>query len=37
MFEQPPFRQLVVAASDGAIAAHFAAAYIDDLKGEAYI
>ncbi len=32
-----PFRQLVVAASDGAIAAHFAANYIDDLKGEAYI
>lgn len=32
-----PFRQLIVAASDGAIAAHNAAAYIDDLKGEAYI
>ena len=32
-----PFRQLVVSASDGAIAAHFAANYIDDLKGEAYI
>ena len=32
-----PFRQLIVAASDGAIAAHFAAGYIDDLKGEAYI
>ena len=32
-----PFRQLIVAASDGAIAAHYAADYIDDLKGEAYI
>ncbi|OQY34177.1 MAG: thioredoxin-disulfide reductase [Spirochaetaceae bacterium 4572_59] len=32
-----PFRQIIVAASDGAIAAHNAAAYIDDLKGEAYI
>ncbi len=32
-----PFRQLIVAASDGAIAAHKAAGYIDDLKGEAYI
>jgi thioredoxin reductase (NADPH) len=32
-----PFRQLIVAASDGAIAAHNAAGYIDDLKGEAYI
>ena len=32
-----PFRQLITAASDGAIAAHSASAYIDDLKGEAYI
>jgi len=32
-----PFRQLIVAASDGAIAAHSASMYIDDLKGEAYI
>jgi len=32
-----PFRQLVTAASDGAIAAHSASNYIDDLKGEAYI
>ncbi|MBN1837861.1 MAG: thioredoxin-disulfide reductase [Spirochaetales bacterium] len=31
-----PFRQLVVAAADGAIAAHAAAEYIDELKGEAY-
>jgi thioredoxin reductase (NADPH) len=31
-----PFRQLVVAAADGAIAAHAAAQYIDELKGEAY-
>ncbi len=32
-----PFRQLITAAADGAIAAHSASAYIDDLKGEAYI
>ena len=32
-----PFRQLVVAASDGAIAAHCASQYIDILRGEAYI
>ncbi|RQV98515.1 MAG: thioredoxin-disulfide reductase [Calditrichaeota bacterium] len=31
-----PFRQLVVSASDGAIAAHYAARYIDELKGQAY-
>ncbi|HEQ71093.1 MAG TPA: thioredoxin-disulfide reductase [Spirochaetia bacterium] len=31
-----PFRQLVVAAGEGAIAAHTAALYIDELKGEAY-
>jgi thioredoxin reductase (NADPH) len=31
-----PFRQLVVAAADGAIASHSAAQYIDELKGEAY-
>jgi len=31
-----PFRQLVVAAGEGAIAAHAAAAYIDELKGRAY-
>jgi thioredoxin reductase (NADPH) len=30
------FRQLVTAASDGAIAAHSASQYIDALKGEAY-
>lgn len=32
-----PFRQIITAASDGAIAAHSASGYIDDLKGEAYI
>ena len=31
-----PFRQVVVAAADGAIAAHSASQYIDDLRGEAY-
>jgi thioredoxin reductase (NADPH) len=31
-----PFRQLVVAAGEGAIASHAASQYIDDLKGEAY-
>ncbi|MDR2617570.1 MAG: FAD-dependent oxidoreductase [Treponema sp.] len=31
-----PFRQVVVAAGEGAIAAHSAAAYIDSLKGESY-
>jgi len=31
-----PFRQVVVAAGEGAIAAHCASQYIDDLKGEAY-
>lgn len=30
------FRQLVTAASDGAVASHAASQYIDDLKGEAY-
>ena len=32
-----PFRQLVVAASEGAIAAHAAGQYIDELKGESYL
>ncbi len=32
-----PFRQLVVAAGEGAIAAHAASQYIDELKGEAYL
>ena len=32
-----PFRQLVVAASEGAIAAHAAGQYIDELRGEKYI
>ncbi len=32
-----PFRQLVVASGEGAVAAHCAAQYIDDIKGEAYI
>jgi thioredoxin reductase (NADPH) len=31
-----PFRQLVVAAGEGAIAAHASSQYIDELKGEAY-
>ncbi|MCL2374477.1 MAG: FAD-dependent oxidoreductase, partial [Treponema sp.] len=31
-----PFRQVVTAAADGAVAAHCAAAYIDALKGESY-
>jgi thioredoxin reductase (NADPH) len=31
-----PFRQLVVAAGEGAIAAHVAAQYLDELKGKAY-
>jgi len=31
-----PFRQIVVAAADGAIAAHVAAQHVDDLKGQAY-
>jgi len=31
-----PFRQVITAAADGAVAAHCAAAYIDNLKGEAY-
>ncbi len=32
-----PFRQLVVAAAEGAIAAHAAGQYIDELKGESYL
>jgi thioredoxin reductase (NADPH) len=32
-----PFRQLVVAASEGAIAAHAAGQYIDELMGEKYL
>jgi len=31
-----PFRQVITAAADGAIAAHSAAAFIDQLKGNAY-
>jgi thioredoxin reductase (NADPH) len=31
-----PFRQIVTAASDGAVAAHAASQYIDELKGSAY-
>jgi thioredoxin reductase (NADPH) len=31
-----PFRQIVTACADGAIAAHSASAYIDELEGEAY-
>ena len=32
-----PFRQLITAASDGAIAAHSASQYIDELEGAAYV
>ncbi|MBN1700074.1 MAG: thioredoxin-disulfide reductase [Spirochaetales bacterium] len=32
-----PFRQLVVAAGEGAIAAHAASQYIDEQKGQAYL
>lgn len=32
-----PFRQLVVAASDGAVATHTAAQYIDELRGQSYL
>jgi len=32
-----PFRQVITAAGDGAVAAHCAAAYIDSLKGESYL
>ena len=31
-----PFRQVVTAVSDGAVAAHCAAQYIDELEGHAY-
>ena len=31
-----PFRQVITAAADGAVAAHCAATYIDYLKGESY-
>ena len=31
-----PFRQIITAASDGAVAAHSASSYIDELKGSAY-
>jgi thioredoxin reductase (NADPH) len=31
-----PFRQVVTAASDGAVAAHYAARYIDETRGNAY-
>ena len=31
-----PFRQVVVACGEGAVAAHMAAAHIDDVKGDAY-
>jgi thioredoxin reductase (NADPH) len=31
-----PFRQVVVAAGEGAVAAHCAAAYIDSMRGEVY-
>ena len=31
-----PFRQLITAVSDGAVAAHSASQYIDEIRGEAY-
>jgi len=31
-----PFKQIITAASDGSIAAHFASEYIDELKGQSY-
>jgi thioredoxin reductase (NADPH) len=31
-----PFRQIVTAAADGAVAAHCASEYIDELAGRAY-
>jgi len=31
-----PFRQLITAAADGAIAAHSASVYLDELRGQAY-
>ena len=31
-----PFRQVITAAGDGAVAAHCASAYIDSLRGETY-
>ncbi|MBN1241636.1 MAG: thioredoxin-disulfide reductase [Spirochaetales bacterium] len=32
-----PFRQVVTSASDGAVAAHCASQYIDELRGQAYV
>jgi len=32
-----PFRQVITAVSDGAVAAHCAAQYIDELEGQAYL
>ncbi|MBI9103389.1 MAG: thioredoxin-disulfide reductase [Spirochaetales bacterium] len=32
-----PFRQVITSASDGAVAAHWSAHYIDSLKGQAYV
>ncbi len=32
-----PFRQVVTACADGAVAAHYAGMLVDELKGEAYI
>ena len=31
-----PFKQIITAASDGAVAAHFASEFIDELKGQSY-
>ncbi len=32
-----PFRQIITAVSDGAVAAHCAAQYIDEIEGQAYL
>ena len=32
-----PFRQVVTSAADGAVAAHAANEYIDELRGQAYV
>jgi len=32
-----PFRQVITAVSDGAVAAHCAAQYIDGIEGKAYL
>ena len=32
-----PFRQIITACSDGAVAAHYAGILVDEIKGEAYL